>query len=157
MKNGAQQGYFLRNEFGNYLRQIKPDTAPLFGKMNPQQMAEHMAEYIRLGYGNPKINESAYSADVTEKMRSFLQSEKPFRPNTPNPLMPETPIAVKTNNYEEAIKDVEKAITELFLAFEQNQALSINNPFFGTLDFSLTLRLLTKHAQHHLRQFGAYE
>ena len=157
MKNEEQQVSFLKNEFCCVLRQINPDTSPLFGKMNPQQMAEHMAEYIRMGYGKPIISERSYSAEITEKMRLFLQSEKPFRPNTPNPLMAETPAAVKTTNYQEAIKDVEQSINELFQAFEQNPDLEINNPFFGTLDFSLTLRLLTKHAQHHLRQFGAYE
>lgn len=155
MENFSQKTEFLRKDFAHLLRNIDPNTQPLFGKMNPQQMAEHMAEYIRMGYGNPSIAERSYSDDIIAKMNNFLRTEKPLRPNTANPLMEENPTPTKLDNYESAIQDVEKSINELFIAFEQNPSLVVSNPFFGILDFALTIQLLYKHGQHHLRQFGA--
>lgn len=157
MENPEQKIHFLKNEFSTLLRSISPDKAPLFGKMNPQQMVEHMAEYIRMGYGNPLISQRAYSDEIILKMNDFLRTEKPFRPNTPNPLMEETPAPPKLATYEDAVQDVEMAIKELFNAFAQKPELEISNPFFGNLDFYLTVQLLVKHAQHHLRQFGAID
>jgi hydroxymethylglutaryl-CoA reductase len=87
-------------------------------------------------------------------MNAFLRTEKPLRPNTGNPLMEETPPAAKLKDYETAVKDVALAIQELFHAFEQNPTLEISNPFFGDLNFELTIQLLYKHSTHHLRQFG---
>lgn len=157
MENPEQKKNFLKNEFSALLRSISPDKAPLFGKMNPQQMVEHMAEYIRMGYGNPVISQRSYADEIILKMNEFLRTEKPFRPNTPNPLMDETPPLAKLATYEDAVRDVEMAINELFAAFELNPKLEISNPFFGDLDFSMTLQLLVKHGQHHLRQFEAMD
>ena len=117
-------------------------------------MAEHMGEYIRMAYGSPVITTQSYSDEITEKMNLFLRTEKPFKPNTPNPLMGEIPSPVKLATYDDAVKDVETSIAELFTAFEQYPERQVSNPFFGMLDFQLTIQLLTKHAQHHLRQFG---
>lgn len=155
MENWDQKIQFLKSEFLQRLRSIDPNTKPLFGKMNPQQMVEHMAEYIRMGYGNPRIAERSYSDEIIDKMNAFLRTEKPLRPNTGNPLMEETPPPAKLKDYEASLQEVQLAIDELFQAFEQNPNLEISNPFFGNLNFALTVQLLFKHGQHHLRQFGA--
>ncbi|MGC4056560.1 MAG: hypothetical protein QM743_00340 [Chitinophagaceae bacterium] len=146
------QKQFIR-EFPEKLKRISPDAQPLFGKMNPQQMVEHMAEYIRLGYGNPVVTESFYAPEATEKLHAFLRSDKNFRENTPNPLMSETPAATVHTDYATAVADVAKAVTELFEAFERQPELKVANPFFGLLDEELSYHLLAKHATHHLRQF----
>lgn len=157
MEHIEQKIIFLKSDFARHLRKLEPSSRPLFGKMNPHQMVEHMAEYIRLAYGNPIIAEPAYNQEVLAKMNAFLKTEKPLRPNTANPLMEETPAATKLENFESAIKDAEKAIAEFFVAFEQNPSLEISNPFFGVLDYTLSIQLLYKHGKHHLAQFGIVE
>lgn len=155
MENLSQKIYFLKNEFVPALYQISPDTTALFGKMNPTQMVEHMAAYIRLAYGNPQITSSPYTEDVVAKMQAFLKTEKPFKPNTPNPLMSDEPTKVYSENFETAIKDVKIAIDEFFYFFEQHPDATIYNPFFGSLGFELNVQLLYKHSRHHLSQFNA--
>lgn len=145
---------FLKNVFGKAAQMLQPDAEPLFGKMNPHQMAEHMATYVRLAYGVPKIDQAAYTQEVTDKMRQFLQSEKHFKPNTPNPLLPDTPPIPQSANYQLALEDLDRAINEFFDFFEQQPQAQIFNPFFGSLNFELSVQLLYKHALHHLRQFG---
>lgn len=148
----TQQEQIIRS-FPEKLMQIPENTVPLFGKMNPHQMAEHMAEYIRLAYGNPLISETFYDEDAVEKLQAFLRSDRPFKDNTPNPLMPESPEPPRFPDYHSAVADVATAVQELFDAFEQNPTLKVQSPFFGELDKELTFHLLAKHATHHLRQF----
>lgn len=139
--------------FPEQLKHIPADAPPVFGKMNPQQMAEHMAEYIRLGYGNPVVAETFYEPEAVEKLHAFLRSERSFKDNTPNPLMSETPKPVRFPDYAAAVEDVAAAVGELFDAFEEHPELKVKSPFFGVLDKELTFHLLAKHATHHLRQF----
>lgn len=146
---------FLRITFLEQLSLINATSAPLFGKMNPQQMVEHMAIYIRLGYGNPIINQQCYTVESLEPMRRFLMSDKAFKPNTPNALMSDIPPVPIYPDYPSAVLEVAKAIEEFFHAFAKNPALLVHNPFFGTLNYEMTLQLLYKHAQHHLNQFIA--
>jgi hypothetical protein len=147
--------FFLGTTFPERLGQIAPETAALFGKMTPQQMVEHMAEYIRLGYGQPVISAQFYTDESLERMQAFLKSEKGFKPNTPNPLMADNPAQTIFADYTTAVADLEKAIDSFFQTFTTTPDLIVHNPFFGPLNYEMTLQLLCKHAQHHLNQFAA--
>jgi hypothetical protein len=122
--------------------------------MGPQQMIEHMAEYIRVAYGNPEPPAILTPEEHLPRMRAFLESDKPFRENTPNALMPETPPPVKHSSITAAINDLGLALSELDAVFASEPGKVVRNPFFGLLDQQQTIQLLHKHALHHLRQFG---
>lgn len=153
MINLSAKARFLRQEYIPLLQKIAPDTAPLWGKMNAQQMIEHMAEYVAMAYGNP-VQELLTEEEHLPKMQEFLKSEKPFRENTPNKLMPETPGPVKHATKQEAIQELQQEITNFFNAFDSEKKKYVMNPFFGELDYGMSIQLLYKHAWHHLKQFG---
>ena len=89
-----------------------------------------------------------------EKMRSFLMSEKPFRENTDNPLIPKEGIAHRQPDLQSAIHKLQSELDFFFEAFQKNPSLKTGNAFFGALDYEMNIQLLHKHAMHHLRQFG---
>ncbi|HEX6333572.1 MAG TPA: DinB family protein [Flavisolibacter sp.] len=150
----ADKKDFLRNTFTSLLRQIPSDTPPAWGKMSFQQMIEHFAEYTRIASGKIAHTEILTPPDRLEKMRDFIMSDKPFRENTINPLVPEVPAPVRNKSAEEAIAELQKEIEFFFTVFEKNNLQVTRNPFFGDLNFEQNLQLLYKHALHHLRQFG---
>ncbi len=88
------------------------------------------------------------------KAQAFLMSDKPFKENTPNPLLPEVPPPVRNISMEEALKELETEIDFFFSVFKENNQQQTLNPFFGSLNFEQNVQLLHKHALHHLRQFG---
>ena len=148
-----QQEDFLRNEYVALLRMIDPATPQVWGKMNAHQMIEHMADSFREANGkDPK--DCINTPEVVEKMQAFLRSDKPFRENTPNVQMPETPFPVRFADINDSIGELQTEISDFFDTFDQDKHRIITNPFFGDLDFELWVRLLYKHATHHLRQFG---
>ena len=150
----AEKKEFLHYRFPILLRQIRSDQQPAWGKMTLQQMIEHFSDSVRIASGKTVHTEILTPAENLERMRDFVMSEKPFRENTPNPLMPETPAPVVNLSVEEAIAELRKELNEFFAVFEHNPLLVTRNPFFGDLNFEQNVQLLHKHALHHLKQFG---
>ena len=145
---------FLKNDFISLLKQTSTDTLPAWGKMGLQQMVEHFSDAVRSASGKLSITQIFTPEENLPKMRAFLMSDKPFRENTPNPLMPETPGPVRNKTIDEALAELRQEIDTFFSVFQNNNQQQTRNPFFGDLDFEQNVQLLYKHALHHLRQFG---
>ena len=153
MENIQIKADFLRTEYITILARIAPDAPRLWGKMNVQQMIEHMSEYVAIASG--KIEMKTVTPDEhLPRMQSFLASEKPFRENTPNALMSDEPPAVKHVSLDNAISELQQEIENFFSVYAIDPNKQTPNPFFGTLGFEQQVQLLHKHAMHHLRQFG---
>ena len=145
---------FLQTDYINLLQQIDPNTKPVFGKMNVHQMIEHMSYAFRQASGLiplPAVNDEA----TTQKMYTFMMSDKAFRDNTPNPYLPDEPEAPTHPSKTESIAALQQDIAHFKATFESEPDKRILNPFFGNLNFDEWTHLLHKHAQHHLRQFNA--
>ncbi len=153
MENIQEKANFLRSEYTKKLSALQPDAQALWGKMNVQQMIEHMTDYVRIGSGRT-LEKLITPEEHVPKMQAFLSSEKPFRENTPNVLMPETPAAVKHAAMKEAIDELQSELDHFFEVFKNEPGKKVTNPFFGDLDYEMSVQLLHKHATHHLRQFG---
>src|SRR5947209_3007255 len=93
---------FLRKYYTKMLREIDPATRQLWGKMNFQQMVEHMSDYVRIGSGRDP-QKLVTAEEHVAKMQAFLASDKPFKENTPNILLPDTPPQVRHTTVDAAI------------------------------------------------------
>ena len=145
---------FLKHRLVILLRQVPSDTHPLWGKMTLQQMVEHFSDSVRIASGKTTYANIVTPEAHLEKMRIFLASEKPFKENTMNPLMPEVPAPVRNRSAEEAISELKTELADFFSYFEKNPIKATRNPIFGDLNFEENVQLLYKHALHHLKQFG---
>ena len=150
----AEKEQFLKHRFVALLKQIPSDTPPYWGKMTLQQMIEHFADSVRIASGKTVHTDIVTPEEHLQKYRDFMLSDKPFRENTPNPLMPEVPAPVQSRSAEEALKELQADIDYFFAVFEKNNLQVTRNPFFGDLNYDENVHLLYKHALHHLKQFG---
>jgi hypothetical protein len=145
---------YLQTDYIQQLEALDINTAPLFGKMNVHQMIEHMSYAFKQASGLlplAPLNDEA----TTQKMYTFMMSDKPFRDNTPNPYLPDEPEAPTHPSKAESIETLQQDIANFKTTFETDSDKRILNPFFGDLNFDEWTHLLHKHAQHHLRQFNA--
>ncbi len=149
----SKKARFLKQEYIPLLQRLSADTPAQWGKMNVQQMIEHMADYVAMAYGNPP-QELVTAEDRLEKMQDFLKSERDFKPNTPNSLLPDDPVPARLSSVREAILWLHEELTNFFNSFDSEKKKYVMNPFFGELDYGMSIQLLYKHAWHHLRQFG---
>ena len=153
MENIEAKKKFLREEYTPMLSALNPDAGRLWGKMNVQQMIEHMSDYVRIGSGRTQA-EIVIPEEHLPKMQAFLMTEKPFRENTPNSLMPDEPLTVRHADIKDAIHELQEEINYFFEVFSSTPDFKAIHPFFGQLDFEKSVQMLHKHAWHHLRQFG---
>ena len=144
---------FLKEDFIPLLGKLKGDEKGKWGIMNVQQMIEHFADAVKNANGKlllPVVNEG----EKLQKFRQFLLSEEPFKENTKNPLINEEGIPLRQLDLPSAIDKLQKELNYFFEIFENHPGLKTGNPFFGDLDYDMNIRLLHKHAMHHLKQFG---
>lgn len=145
---------FLSHRFVSLLKQIPSDTPPKWGKMTLQQMIEHFAESVRIASGKISFTDIITPPENLQRLRDFVMSDRPFRENTVNPLVPEVPAPVRNPSVEEALKELKTEIDYFISVFTENNLMVTRNPFYGDLNFEQNVQLLYKHALHHLRQFG---
>lgn len=144
---------FIRNA-PNLFSKVSRDKSPCWGKMNAQQVVEHLSEFLMLSIG-----EIVFPLSVPEeqlpKYQAFLFSEKMFRENTkaPENVMPQEPKANKHNSITEAIEEFQNAISNFETYYKENPSKTNLHPVFGYLDGTGWTMLHYKHTHHHLKQF----
>jgi hypothetical protein len=144
---------FLLNTFPDLLMELDAATKPKWGKMNVQQMIEHMTDSVR--EANGKIPRTIITMpERLPAMKAFVMSEKEFRPETKNALMGDEPSPVRNADKENAIAELKDELKDFVDHYTNNPESVITNAFFGHLNYQEWIQLLHKHAVHHLKQFG---
>lgn len=149
-----QQVNFLKNDLIFHLKHLAPDAKGHWGKMDGQQMVEHLAMMVQVANGRKQLPSLPPDTARLEKAHAWLMTDKPFRENTINPLLPEEPVPTEYNTMQLAIEALQKELDHFFEVYAATPDLRIVNPVFGNLNFEEQLQLLYKHTQHHLKQFG---
>lgn len=144
---------FIQKGFLSLLAGLTPDTAALWGKMNVQQMVEHVRGFFLVSTGDmhfPLVTPEEH----LPKFKEFLLSDKQFRENTKAPVLPEEPLPATEPDLASAILQLEKTIGDFFTYFNADPDKKTMHPVFGWLNFEEWILLHYKHVTHHGRQFG---
>ena len=147
---------FISNDFILRVKNIAAETVPVWGKMNLQQMVEHVTDFFNVSTEKIKF-EIVTPKEHLPKYKEFLLSEKQFRENTKAPasVLGDEPMPLRNKTLEEAIIKLELAIRDFEKYFEHDPQRITAHPVFGPLNFEEWILLHFKHVTHHLRQFGA--
>ncbi len=144
-----QQGMFVK------LENLQPAAAGNWGKMNGQQMVEHLAFIFAASSGKVKTV-LAIPEEFLPKAKAFLWSDKEFRENTKAPagLIPEEPQPLKHTSMQQAIDELKEEVNFFVDFFTANPGSTTMHPAFGELNFEEWVQIQYKHVVHHLKQFG---
>ena len=144
---------FLQHQFIPLLYKIDPAVPPQWGRMNEQQMVEHVSDFFKLS--SNKLQLALVTApELLPKFKEFLNSEKEFRENTRAPVLPEDPLPVRNASIHEAIMELENEVKDFIDYFKDDHEKKTMHPVFGELNFREWVQLHHKHVKHHLKQFG---
>jgi len=146
---------FIQNQFILLLDNLPASTEGKWGKMNAQQMVEHVTGFFKISTNKlhfPLVSPSEH----LPKLKAFLLSDKEFRENTkaPTSVIGEEALPVRTNSMEEAIAMLQQNIAEFIDYFEGDSYKTTLHPVFGELNFEEWVLLHYKHMMHHGKQFG---
>lgn len=147
---------FVKNDFIFLVKKLKGDEKGRWGKMNAQQMIEHVSAFFKVS--TQKIHFPLVTAvEHLPKYKEFLLSEKEFRENTKAPVLPEEPLPLHYSNLQEAKDQLKKSVDDFFEFFKDDPSKTTLHPVFGQLNFNEWVQLHHKHITHHLKQFGLLE
>ena len=148
-----EKAEFIKNGFLSLLNGLLPDKQALWGKMNPQQMVEHVTGFFLVSTAKlqfPLVTPEEH----LPKLKEFLLSDKQFRENTKAPVLPEEPMPVREPDLASAIQQLKTTIEGFFTFFSDDPGKKTLHPVFGWLNFEEWILLHYKHVTHHARQFG---
>lgn len=139
-----------RESLSHRLAALEPTAQRQWGKMDPAQMLKHCS--IALGdlLGDRPVKQLFLGKLITPLIRGQIFGEKPFRRNSPT-----DPIYVVSDS-----QDFEAERTRLATLIDRvvqrgtAKTEGRVHPFFGRLSGDQWGRLIYKHFDHHLRQFG---
>ena len=150
----SKKEYFLQKEYIPLLQKLTPQQTGKWGKMDAQQMVEHVRDVCKLANGNIVLPLLITDPEKLAKARAFMLSDALFRENTKVPVMPEEPRPHKYASMQEAIVKMEEELKAVFTVYQADPSKTLVSPMFGDLNYEEQIHLLYKHAMHHLRQFG---
>jgi oxepin-CoA hydrolase/3-oxo-5,6-dehydrosuberyl-CoA semialdehyde dehydrogenase len=146
---------FIKNDLFSLLSDIAPGTIAKWGKMNAQQMIEHLVAFFNVSSGKIKFD-LVTPEEHLPKFKEFLLSDKQFRENTKAPasVIGEEALPLKYKSMEEAVSRLQEAVEQFESHFRNDSKIKTLHPVFGMLNFDEWILLHYKHVTHHLRQFG---
>ena len=146
---------FLTKEYVPLLKNVSPTAMGKWGKMNGQQMVEHVAAFFYVSSEKIKFN-LVTPPEHLPKYKEFLLSDKEFRENTkaPGNVIGEEAMPLRYTSMEEAVENLARSIATFEAYFKDDSGKKTLHPVFGELNFEEWVLLHYKHVTHHLRQFG---
>lgn len=144
---------FIQFDFIDLASKLNADSKGIWGKMNAQQMIEHVADFFKVSTGKI-VFELTTPTEHLPKYKEFLLSDKTFKENTKAPVLPEEPVATRNETIENAIEELKTETNEFFNFFKTNKLKTTLHPAFGELNFDEWVLLHYKHLQHHAKQFS---
>lgn len=146
---------FVTNDCLALFKKIKGDATGNWGKMNGQQMVEHVAGFFYVSSGKIKFP-LAIPEEHLPKYKAFLLSDKEFRENTKAPLtvIGEEALPLRFATMNEAIDNLTNSIAAFQNYFADSSNEKTLHPVFGELNYEEWVLLHYKHVSHHLKQFG---
>jgi len=149
-----QKLFFITRDFAAMANNLFAEKKGKWGKMNAQQMIEHLAFVFK--FSSKKIILPLQTPEeFLPKYKAFLLSDKEFRENTkaPDIIIPEEPLAMRNLSYAEAINELEAEIGDFVFYFKDDPERKTLHPVFGELNFEEWILLHYKHLVHHAKQF----
>ncbi|HKI86202.1 MAG TPA: hypothetical protein VKA53_05620 [Thermoanaerobaculia bacterium] len=130
------------------LEALRPDSPPRWGTMTVDQMLWHLNRFLEAALGQGSMPAAKFP--LPRALLRFVVLHLPLPKSAPtNPGA----VAKERYNFEEE-KARSKALIDRFVNRPLDGPWSID-PTYGRVDGNFATRIVAKHLDHHLRQFGA--
>jgi hypothetical protein len=139
-----------RQNLHRALQRLTPLTVPLWGKMEPQQMVEHMIDQVQYTNGKkiPFCDVPADEAEAAKQINIYTDLQIPR-----NVILGKLPDSQIYPDLETAVNQLMTELADFDRYFKKPGTVAIHGGF-GPMDYNEWLIWHGKHFTHHLKQFG---
>ena len=132
---------------------LKDESKPQWGKMDPQQMVEHLIKSIKMSNG--KIDAELITPfKKIESLKKSLFSSRTLSQIPEIDLLPGAPPPYEIDNMFFAKQVLYEEVIEFYRYYEKTSYATPMHPTFGRLNKKGWETFHTKHFFHHFSQFG---
>lgn len=149
--------HFLYEEFPVLLRGLKADTPALWGKMNAQQMIEHLFLVASASNGRLTIKPTADAERLAYRKMRFFEKDVPMPRHFRVDFVPEEPNPTQFANIEDAKMQLFNQLQRFDDYFAEHSGMTTVHPVFGAFTYDEWVENHARHFRHHLMQFGLIE
>ena len=139
-----------RQELVGRLSRLSPGAVRQWGKMTAAQMLAHCAVALEAGTGDKPRRQQLIGKLFAPFVRKSLLGEKPFSKGSPT----DPTFVIKDERDFNREKDRLVGLVEKFCQRGREAAGQQEHSFLGSMSGDEWGRLMYKHIDHHLKQFG---
>jgi hypothetical protein len=139
-----------RREIDSRVARLSPDAAPLWGRMSAPQMIAHLTQAVLMATGELPVADRKTPLRFPP-LKQFAVYLMPFPRGLPT--APELLARRPAGDWAREVAELRGAV-ERFVSHGRTASWA-RHPAFGALSAHAWGVLTYRHADHHLRQFGA--
>lgn len=143
-----------RNTVFEILKTLQSDAIPLFGKMSPQHMIEHLM--LALSFSNGKSPQPLMVDErVAKTIKHYtINTDREMSVGFKAPMLGDDLVPLSYPSLEIAIEYLKEELNAFDLYFKNNPDLKPISPVIGELNYDEWIVFHNKHFTHHFKQFG---
>ena len=146
-----------KDNINNYLSKLDINAMPVFGKMSPQHMIEHLSLILIFSNGK-KPMELLISEEKSHRFKAYLiDNDNVFPIGFKAPLIGDEPCPIKFENFEASKSVLFRELERFHNYFLENENATIMHPTLGPLDYREWIIFHNKHFTHHFKQFNLFK
>jgi oxepin-CoA hydrolase/3-oxo-5,6-dehydrosuberyl-CoA semialdehyde dehydrogenase len=154
MKTTQELEQFIDIDFRNWLSSLTPESVALWGKMDAQQMVEHLIIAVNVSNGKQLITLATPIEKVEKVKKIALLSDRPLQREFKNVALPTDPIPHEYADLQAAKQGLIEAVQAFKNHFETEAEKTQLHNIFGELNYQEWMWFHYKHFIHHFSQFG---
>ena len=135
------------------LKKLKVDETPLWGKMTPQHMVEHLYKTIQASINEITLNIFSEERKIPVLKKLFF-GDRPLPKEFMNPAIGPDLLKLEFENLNASIMQLENILIRYENYFNDHPSSKTVHPVFGHLNKAEWDIFHQKHFKHHLSQFG---
>ena len=135
------------------LENLKVNEKPLWGKMTPQHMVEHLVLAVQISNGNLAVK-CITQPETLPPLKRFLLGDRPLPKEYINPYIGPDLLPLKYSDVQVARSELEIEINNYVQFFKKNPDIKTVHVTFGELNKEEWDKFHLKHFRHHLEQFN---
>ena len=143
-----------RNKLFKLLNTLDPKATPLFGKMTPQHMVEHLAMTVTMANGKMPVKLNVPEETAQKTKAAVINTPDEMARGIKSSLLGDEPPPYVYDSLATAIAVLNKELTDFDEYFRLHPDVAPVQHRLGALKYEEWVILYNKHFTHHLKQFG---
>lgn len=142
-----------RGDLIQFLDSLKENQTPVFGKMTPQQMVEHLCRAISISNGNWIVALTEDPVRAGKLKQIMIYTNRDMQRGLTAPDSGDLMSTLKFSDLDSARKSFIEELQTFDSFYADDAQKTMTHPILGGLNHSEWIILHNKHITHHFKQF----